>query len=101
MKMRSRKTKVLAAEDLYKIQIIHGVRISPDGNFAVYHQSRVDAKTEKKYSNLWVVSTVKAEARQFTHGDQSDTLPRWSPDGSQIAFLSNRENKDKPPQIYL
>ncbi|OGO28962.1 MAG: hypothetical protein A2Z16_05155 [Chloroflexi bacterium RBG_16_54_18] len=93
--------KVINADDLYKFQVINGLRISPDGKFLVYQQSRVDPKTEKKHSNLWVIGTERGSARQFTFGNQSDTLPRWSPDNSQIAFLSNRENKDKPPQIFL
>ena len=93
--------KVTKAEDLYKFQVINGLRISPDGKFLIYQQTRVDSKTEKKYTNLWVIGTERGGVRQFTFGNQSDTLPRWSPDSSQIAFLSNRENKDKPPQIYL
>ncbi len=93
--------KAIKAEDLYKFQVVNGLRISPDGKFLVYQQSRVDPKTEKKYTNLWVIGTERGDVRQFTFGNQSDTLPRWSPDSSQIAFLSNRENKDKPPQIYL
>lgn len=93
--------KAIKAEDLYKFQVVNGLRISPDGKFLVYQQSRVDPKTEKKYTNLWVIGTERGNVRQFTFGNQSDTLPRWSPDSSQIAFLSNRENKDKPPQIYL
>jgi dipeptidyl aminopeptidase/acylaminoacyl peptidase len=99
--MTSRKKKVVVAEDLYRFKVINGLRIAPDGKTAVYYQSRVDAKTEKKFSNLWMVDTERGEPRQFTYGDQNDNAPRWSPDGSQIAFLSNRENKDKPPQIYL
>ncbi len=39
--------------------------------------------------------------RQFTTGDQHDGSGRWSPDGSQIAFLSDRGDKEKPAQIYL
>jgi dipeptidyl aminopeptidase/acylaminoacyl peptidase len=38
---------------------------------------------------------------QFTQGDQIDSMPRWSPDGKQIAFLSNRADRDKPAQIFI
>jgi dipeptidyl aminopeptidase/acylaminoacyl peptidase len=99
--MSPRKKRTLTPEDLYKIQQISDVRISPDGKHVIYSQQRVERKTEKKYNNLWIVSTEKGEARQFTSGDQNDTLPRWSPDGSRIAFLSDRKDKEKPPQIYL
>lgn len=94
--------RLITAEDLYQLNVISGVRISPDGKHVVYALQRVDQKTEKKYTNLWVVDTNgQSPARQFTYGDQNDSHPRWSPDGSQIAFLSNRGDKDKPAQIYL
>jgi len=86
---------------LYELQLISGVRLSPDGRTAVFAASRVDRKTEKKFSNLWVVDTESGAARQFTWGDQQDALPLWSPDGQQIAFLSNRGDQDMPPQVYL
>lgn len=91
----------ITAQDLYRFEVVTGVRISPDCKWVVYSQKRVDRKSEKKYSNLWIVPTSVGKPRQFTFGDQTDTLPRWSPDGSQIAFLSNRADKEKPVQIYL
>lgn len=45
--------------------------------------------------------TDGGQPRQFTFGDQVDANPVWSPDGSQIAFLSNRGNAEKPPQLYI
>ena len=99
--MAARKLRVIAAEDLYQFNTVSEVRLSPDGQNVVYTVQRVDRKTEKKYSNLWVTSTEGGEARQFTTGDQHDSSGRWSPDGSQIAFLSDRGNHDKPAQVYL
>jgi dipeptidyl aminopeptidase/acylaminoacyl peptidase len=99
--MPRKKLRSIAAEDLYKIQIISDVRISPSGKYVVYSQQRVDQETEKKYSNLWLVSTDGGSPQQFTFGDQLDTQPRWSPDGSSIAFLSNRDDSKKPSQVYL
>jgi dipeptidyl aminopeptidase/acylaminoacyl peptidase len=89
------------ADDLYKFELISDIRLSPNGEFVVYAQQRVDRKNEKKYSNLWIVPVAGGQPRQFTFGDQSDTHPRWAPDGSMIAFLSNRSDKEKPSQIYL
>ncbi len=91
----------VAAEDLYELNTISDVRLSPDGRFVVYAQQRVDRKTEKKYNNLWIAPCQEGKARQFTYGDQADVHPRFSPDGKTISFLSNRGDKEKPAQLYL
>jgi dipeptidyl aminopeptidase/acylaminoacyl peptidase len=92
--------RLITAEDLYEFELISGLEISPDGRHVVYAQQRVDPKTEKKFSNLWVVPTENGKPRQFTYGDQNDSMPKWSQDGSQIAFISNRK-EEKQVQIYL
>ena len=93
--------RLITAEDLYRFQVPSGAAISPDGKHVILTLQRVEKKTEKKFSNLWVVPVEGGQPRQFTSGDQSDNHPVWSPDGSQIAFLSNRQNKDKPPALFL
>jgi len=98
--MPRRKKHPITAEDLYRFQLITDCRISPDGRYVVFCLQRVDKKSEKRYSNLWVVPTDRGRARQFTYGDQVDSQPRWSPDGGEIAFLSNRDD-EKQPQIYI
>jgi dipeptidyl aminopeptidase/acylaminoacyl peptidase len=97
--MLSEKRRI-TAEDLYKFELISSMEISPDGAHVVYTQQRINPDDQKKYSNLWVISVEDGTTRQFTHGDQVDSNPRWSPDGRRIAFISNRED-EKRPQIYL
>ncbi len=99
--MAGRKLRTITAEDLYEFNSVAEVRISPDGQHVVYTVQRVDRKTEKKYTNLWVSPTKEGEPHQFTTGDQHDGSGRFSPDGKSIAFLSDRRDKDKPAQIYL
>jgi Tol biopolymer transport system component len=98
--MPAPKKRLVTAEDLYSLQQLSNVSISPDGGHVVYRIQRVDRKTEKKYGNLWVVPSGGGEPRQFTHGNQSDYSPSWSPDGNTIAFLSSRAGNDNP-QIHL
>ncbi|RMG98059.1 MAG: S9 family peptidase [Chloroflexi bacterium] len=94
------KKRRITAEDLYRFETVSDPQISPDGRFIIFCVQRVDRKTEKKFTNLWLVSTRGGKPRQFTYGDQTDTHPRWSPDGKQIAFLSNRGDESQM-QIYL
>ena len=89
----------ITAEDLYRFVTPSGMRLSPDGQHIVYAVGHVERKTEKKYSNLWIAPTAGGGPRQFTFGDQADSSPFLSPDGSQIAFLSNRGDKEKPAQV--
>ncbi len=96
----TKNRRPLTAEDLYTLQLVSDPQISPDGQHVIFGLSRVDQKTEKKYVNLWLVAADgRTPPRQFTYGDQTDTHPRWSPDGTHIAFLSNRKD-EKQMQIY-
>lgn len=94
------KKRLITADDLYRFQYVTHCQLAPDGSRVVFCLWRVDDKKQKKYSNLWVVSTGGGAPRQFTYGNQVDSQPRWSPNGREVAFLSNRAEAEQP-QIYI
>jgi dipeptidyl aminopeptidase/acylaminoacyl peptidase len=64
--MAKLKKRRITAEDLYRFRLVSDCRISLDGRHVVFCIQRVDKKTEKKYSNLWIVPTNGEPACQFT-----------------------------------
>ena len=94
------KTRRIEAEDLYLFQTIAGCDMSPDGRHAVYSVQRVNRENQKRYADLWIADVDGGQENRFTRGDWLDTGPRWSPDGSAIAFLSDRD-KEGEQQIYI
>ena len=90
----------ITAEDLYKLKSLGDVQISPNGMHIAYSVTRVDKKTEKKYSDIWLNPFKPGKAKQLTKGDSFDSQCRWSPDSKKIAFLSNKTNQ-KQSQIFI
>jgi len=89
--------------DLFKFVWVADPQISPDGRRVVFVRVTVNEKKNGYDTALWIVPTDGSEPpRSFTSGP-SDSSPRWSPDGSRIAFSRSamKDGHGEPPQIYL
>ena len=80
----------LRMEDIFEVEIAGDPQISPDGRRVVYVRQRADIMTDSRFSNLWIVDSDGSDHRPLTTGDFNDSSPRWSPDGTRLAFISNR-----------
>jgi dipeptidyl aminopeptidase/acylaminoacyl peptidase len=50
---------------------------------------------DDRRAHLWVVDAKSGSAKQLTDGiDWNDNDPQWSPEGTSIAFVSNRSGKE-------
>jgi dipeptidyl aminopeptidase/acylaminoacyl peptidase len=48
-----------------------------------------------RYAHIWTTVAGSGTSTQLTFGDANDGSPAWSPDGSSIAFTSNRSTDRK------
>ena len=101
MKKKTRTTpkkRAVSTADLFNLKLPTSVSFSNNESKIAYTVEWMDEKKNKYFQNLHLVDINTQESVQFTHGNQNDTAAIWSPDDSQIAFISAR---DKKVGIYL
>ena len=92
--------RAMAPQDLTRIRFASDPQISPDGRTVAFVVTVLSEDKDEYLSNIWVASTAGGEPRRFTTGPRRDTAPRWSPDGSRLAFISERE-PGKKGQLHV
>jgi dipeptidyl aminopeptidase/acylaminoacyl peptidase len=86
------KRRPIAREDLYRLKIVGDANISPDGKRLAFVVKTLDKDKDEYVSNIHLAQ--EGTTRQYTSGSK-DGSPRWSPDGSRLAFLSGRDEKNQ------
>ncbi len=90
--------RVMEAKDIPAIRTAQDAQVSPDGRMVAFVVSEVDEKENVYQTDIWLVNTGGGDPFRFTQAKKNDRSPQFSPDGTKLAFISEREDK---PQIFL
>ena len=88
----------MTIQDLIGAVRVADPRLSPDGRRVLYLRTTTDLEAGRRNADIWSVETDGGSPRALIEGDKSEHTARWSPDGRQIAFISNRDGSN---QVYL
>src|SRR5713101_5299943 len=94
----SAQQRAISDSDLFAFRWVASPQISPDGRQAAYVLVTVNAKHDGYETSLWLVGTDGASPPRRLSAGPRDGAPRWSPDGSTLAFL---RAKDGHSQLHL
>lgn len=75
--------------DVFDLEWVDDPQISPDGEQIVYVRREMDIMKDRRVGRLWIIHTDGSNHMKLTNTDVSESSPRWSPDGSRIAFVSS------------
>lgn len=84
----------MSPSDIASIVTPGDPRVSPDGATVAFRVTTMDLDANCYRSRIWLADVDGSRPpRPFSRGgDARDSAPRWSPDGTRLAFVRRRED---------
>ena len=87
-------------EHYYQLVGVGGVAVSPNGAYVAFTVTSVVEEDNRRHREVWLQPLAggrpAGEAFRVTSSNEESSGPRWSPDGSLLAFSSTRGDDPNP-----
>ena len=91
-------SRYFTGSDLFDLEVATDPQISPDGRTIAYVRKSNDIMTDKARPTIWLVDVASGQQRPLESGSGSYSSPRWSPDGTRLAYVAAEGGS---PQLYV
>ncbi|WDI33072.1 S9 family peptidase [Hyphococcus flavus] len=93
--------RMLTAEDVFELEWADEPQVSPDGRQALYIRRFNDVMTDSTRSHVWLVNLDGSRHEPLLADAGSYSSPRWSPDGTRIAYMKSETGRTNLYVHYL
>lgn len=98
----ARAARPITPDDIARIATVGDPRVDPAGEWVAYTAETTDVAADKHVSHLWMTRWDGTRTVQLTGREgESETTPRFSPDGRLLAFVSSRGDDHDDDQLWL
>src|ERR1700722_15313058 len=84
--------------DVFDLQWVSDPQVSPDGRSIAYVRMAYDIKSDRPRGVIWLVGVDGKHGRPLS-GAVHSASPRWSPDGTRLAYLG--AGADGSAQLFV
>jgi dipeptidyl aminopeptidase/acylaminoacyl peptidase len=92
-------SRYFSGADLFNLEIATDPQISPDGRTIAYVRKSNDIMIDKARPTIWLVDVATGQQRPLEAGSGSYFSPRWSPDGTRLAYVAAVDGGS--PQLFV
>lgn len=101
LKVLGTSKRLITLDDQFAFHQVSEPQISQDGAWIAYTVKNTDLKNDAVNNDIYMTSWDGSRTLKLTNSKDSESSPRFSPDGKYLAFVSSRQSDNGNNQIWL